>query len=251
MPDSTDATATILDAAATAAATATGGKPGGKPDGKPDGKPADGATAAAPAAAPATDWATALPESLRPLAAEAKDMAGLEAALKRGLAHIPLENADDVEVPLPEGIDAEQLKVNTKWFRDLAVEHKFSKSQVKALVDAYNKEVMAAPARMSQEAEKTLKAEYGDEYAAKIARANDVARRFDQMCGGTDTEPGALGKILRMGLGNQPDFIRAMVMISESVSDSAMPGVSHGGGGGVEAVSTEQFLNDIMAGKNS
>jgi hypothetical protein len=51
-----------------------------------------------------------------------------------------------------------------------------------------------------------------------------------------------------MGLGNHPDFIKAMVMIADSVSDSAMPGVSLGGGG-TEAMSTEQFLNDVMSGK--
>jgi hypothetical protein len=189
-----------------------------------------------------TDWTATLPESLRGMAGEAKDMAGLEAALKRGLAHLPVATADDVEVPLPEGVDPAQA--NLGWFRDVAVQAGFSRGQIKALAEAYNKEVAEAPARLAAVAEKTLKAEYGDEYAAKIARANDAARRFDRMCGGTDDTPGALAQILRLGLGNHPDFIRTMVAIGESVSDSALPGVSHGGGS--EAVSTEEFLNSVM-----
>ncbi len=191
-------------------------------------------------------WTDSLPESLRVMAAEAKDMTGLEAALKRGLAHIPVEKAEDVEIPLPEGVDAEQT--NLKWFRDVAVEHGFSKGQVNALAEAYNKEISAAHERMHMDAEKALRGEYGDEYEAKMAKANDAARRFDRMCGGTDEEPGALRKILNMGLGNHPDFIRAMVMIGESVSDSAMPGVSHGGGG-TEAMTTEDFIKSVMPEK--
>jgi hypothetical protein len=169
----------------------------------------------------------------------------LEAALKRGLAHIPVTKAEAVEIILPEGVDA--AEANFGWFRDVAVQQGFSKGQIKALGEAYNKEVSAVPERMKAHAEKTLKAEYGEDYEAKIAKAGDMVRRFDRMNGGTDDKPGPFAGILRMGLGNNPDFIRCMVTISEAVSDSAMPGVSLGGGGGSEAVSSEKFIEEVMS----
>jgi hypothetical protein len=196
----------------------------------------------------APDWTASLPASLRGVAAQARDMAGLEAALKRGLTHIPVTKPEDLDIPLPEGVNA--AEVSDAWFRELAVQQGLSKGQAKALTEAYNRELTAIPERLRAVAEKSLRAEYGEDYEAKIARANDTVLRFDRMSGGTEENPGPFVRMLRMGLGNHPDFIRVMVAVSESVSDSALPGVSLGGGG-ADAMTTEQFLNEVMSGNSA
>jgi len=222
------------------------GKAGNAPAGDNTRQAADAMDGAADGdqGAQAPDWTAALPESLRALAAQAQNLAGLEAAVKHGLAHKPITRPEEVELSLPDGVDAAHMD----WLRAVAVEQGFSRTQIAGLMDACAREAAAQPARMRAAAEKTLRAEYGEDYEDKIARAKDACRRFDRMSGGTDEAPGPLFRMLEMGLGNHPDFIRCMAAIAEAVSDSAVPGAGSSGGGS-EALSTEQFLNSVMSGK--
>ena len=191
------------------------------------------------------DWKAALPESLRSLAGNAQNMAGLEAALKRGQAYTPVTSADEVEIPLPEGADPAQAREGSQWLRDLAVQHGMTNAQVKGLVEGWHKEIAAIPDKLKTRCEKNLRSEWGGDYEAKLAKTEDMVRRLDGFCGGTADKPGALGEVLALGLGNHPDFIKAMAVIAENISDSALPGVSNASGGS-EAVSTVEFLEGIL-----
>ena len=212
--------------------------PAAKSKEAPEAKGKETPAAEAPeGAAPETDWTAALPEGMREIAKEAGSLERLEAALRHGLAHSPVTSAEEIEIPVPEGLVLDDA--NTGWFKKLAVEQNFSKGQIAALAEAYNAQVLGANKRQFAATEKNLKAFYGEGYREKMAVAEDAARRFDEMSGGS------FGKVLQMGLGNHEDFIKTMVVIGEAVSDSTLPG-NYSGGTGTEAVSTEQFFTDIF-----
>lgn len=188
-----------------------------------------------PKGAETAGWITALPDSLKQLTGNATP-AALEAALKHGLTHMPVGSAEAVELP-------EALAAEAGWFKAAAAESGLSKAQVSALVNAYSKQLEAAPELMRQSAETELKAAFGQDYDRKIATATDAVKRLDSMSNGAFTP------LLELGLGNHPAFIKAMAVIGEAISDSALPGNTLGSGGG--AMSTEQFIHDIFNKKGA
>jgi hypothetical protein len=211
--------------------------PGGNDGTSNGGASADNAAPGASAESNASDWAQSLPESLRSYAGQAKDLAGLEDAVKRGLAHTPVGKVEDIEITPPDGVDMGDMD----WFKQVAVEQGFSKGQIDALIKGYGAQVSAMPELMRQAAEKDLRAAFGQDYDKKIAVAKDAAKRLDEMSNG------AFKPLVELGLGNHPAFVKAMVTIGEAISDSALPGGNNGAGD--SAVSTEQFITDVFKQK--
>lgn len=178
------------------------------------------------------DWTSALPESLREAAKSAGSPEALQAALKHGLAHNPLSRVEDVRIEAPKGAALDEE--GARWFKETAVKAGLSNAQVRALVEDYNAQAATLQEGMRRSAEAELRAEYGHGYEVRLSKAQDVCRRFNKL---TD---GGLDPILQSGLGNHPGFIRFMMAISDTVSESGMPGNSQTGGPG--PMSTEDFL---------
>ncbi|MDL2267199.1 hypothetical protein LJC46_04330 [Desulfovibrio sp. OttesenSCG-928-G15] len=180
------------------------------------------------------DWTESLPESLRDIAKGAGSLEKLESALKHGIANVPVSGVEEIDLKDFGGDDA-------KWFTEAAVKSGLSSGQINGLVQAFAVEKDAFMERQRIATEKSLKAHYGESYAEKLAIANDTVRRFNDMSGG------AFDPILEAGLGNNEAFIRAMVTIAESVSDSSLPGFGAGAGGDA-AMSTEAFIKETFNG---
>lgn len=186
-------------------------------------------------------WSEGLPEELRELAAGIESPADLAAALERGLGNVPLTAEDTLEVDIPELFSEDAAPGGLDWFRDLAAELKLSKAQATALANGVYEQVGRGLEVQRESTAKALKAEYGPNYESKMARAQDFAKRIDEASGGS------FGRVLGRGLGNDPDFVRAMVAMGEQVSESAWPGGRSGGGNA--AVSTEEFIAGIFNNK--
>lgn len=190
----------------------------------------------APVSVTPQDWRENLPESLRGAVGDMQDAEAITEALKRGLSHVPLASAQDVKITAPDGAVLDDADLG--WFKDLAVQNGMSQGQVDALVNGYNGFAEQIKAIQLATTETALKAEYGTRYAEVMAKANDTCRKFNEM---TD---GGLSGVLEAGLGNHPGFIKFMIALSESVSDSSLPGLPKGGA--ETAMSTADFLGDIF-----
>lgn len=180
-------------------------------------------------------WTEALPESMRESAKAIGNLEGLEAALKRGMEYKPFASADEIKLPEPQ--DGEPSDMG--WLKDLAVEKGLTQPMLDGLLEGYNAAQARCMSEMAAAAETSLKAEFGDKYKEKLAQAEDATKRLNEVTGGK------LKEILDAGLGKHEGFVRAMIFVSEKISDSSLPGSVPGTG--TVAMSTEDFFKEQFA----
>lgn len=130
---------------------------------------------------------------------------------------VPLDKSD-YKFDVPDGSGMVNV---VDGLRDLAFENKIpaeTASAISAFLVENEKTALAAldqqMATIREDSEKALRAEYGDKFDAKIARTNSLIKRY----GGENFQ----GFLDETKLGNNAEFIKMMVTVSELLSDDLL-----------------------------
>lgn len=219
----------------------------------------------------APNWRESLPEEFRaePSLGTVRDLPGLvksyvnaQKMIGRDKVVLPGEHASEAEVrdfykrlgvpddPKGYKFDAPQLPegmaINEKldgWFREAAHKHGLTPKQAAALYGEFNQlqagefgERQQAEQASVAEAEAALKKEWGKAFDSKL----DLAKRAVQTFGAQEA-------IDKLGLGNNPDFVRMMAKIGESISEDKLVKA----GSPVTPVDAQSQINNIMGDPKS
>lgn len=141
-----------------------------------------------------------------------------------GKIPVPPESADKYEFNVPEGKQVNQDFVNgaKAWFLEAGL----SQAQAAKLAEQYIAFEDAQQAAFAKETEKHLSAvkiEWGDNYDANVAVAQQAVKEF---CTPEDAK-----YLDESGLGNNPALIRMFYRIGQAMSEDALKGGGVGSGG--------------------
>ena len=143
------------------------------------------------------------------------------------------ESADAYEVNVGDNTDEQFMS----WYKNTAHEIGLNPTQASKLAESYNELFLAQQAEapnydaLRSENEAALKKEYGGKYDENIKLGSSMLTEFSDM----DNPLTELDMADGSKLGDNPNFIRAMVnvgeFIREKVSEDAFEGMAKGGGG--------------------
>lgn len=122
-------------------------------------------------------------------------------------------------VEMPEGLqrDEDLVKLTTSWARKQGLNQEQFGELMQGLFDLQLQRVKAAQdnwAKQREDAEKTLREEWGDKFDSNLKTAQKAVKEF----GGGD-----LVQVLdTTGLGNHPAMIRLMLKVGQAISEDSL-----------------------------
>lgn len=156
------------------------------------------------------------------------------------------KDATGYQLSLPEGIDMPQETIN--WFSETAHALGLSKTAGEALFTKYlDKEINERNergnevARESQKTKEDLQRIWGRDFEANMNVGNNV---FSQMF-----SPNTQAKIQKLGLQNDPDFIKDLVGIGGKVGEDSTSG-THGKGVALSIDSIRAEMTELNGAKD-
>lgn len=164
-------------------------------------------------------WRASMPEALRDVTRDAKDMQDVQSALKRGFEYQPPKSADDVKITFADGVEVDQA-VNED-FRKLCVEAGITSAMAQKLSDWQIRTVKENAERQEAACTKALQSEWGGRFSEMSEQAKHAVLSLDRRMGGTGSLASALAS---SGAWSVPEVRKAFQMVGGLISEDTLSG---------------------------
>jgi len=129
-------------------------------------------------------------------------------------------------------------------YKSFCLENGIAPEQAQKLLEYQTGVYAETNAAEMQQGEQTLRADWGNDYDANLAKSLSALAAIDRHTGG-----GLAAELKRTGGGNRPEIVKALLWVAENIGEDSLGAGGPRGTPNNTPVSTEESYADLFAGK--